>query len=155
MFGLSKAQKTRFFINFYAPYIGAGVKVDFISDDFREIKVSMKLTRMNRNYVGTQFGGSLYSMVDPFYMLQLMNILGKDYIVWDKSADIDFIAPGKSKVTAEFHISDELIQEIKDKTASGDKYLPSLPVNIMSQEGELIAKANKTLYIRKKPAKRA
>ena len=154
MFGLSKAQKTRFIINLYAPYIGAGVKVDFISDDFREIKVSMKLTKLNRNYVGTHFGSSLYSMVDPFYMLQLMNILGKDYIVWDKSADIDFIAPGKSKVTTEFHISDELIQDIKDKTASGDKYLPSLPVNIMSEEGELIAKANKTLYIRKKPAKR-
>ena len=59
MFGLSKAQKTRFIINLYAPYIGAGVKVDFISDDFREIKVSMKLTKLNRNYVGTHFGGSL------------------------------------------------------------------------------------------------
>lgn len=150
MFNLSQAQKIALFINFWPPYFGAGVKAEFISDDFKEIRVSMKLRWFNKNYVGTHFGGNLYSMTDPFYMLQLMNILGKEYIVWDKSADIDFISPGRSKVTACFHISDELINEIKEKTAQGQKYLPSLPVNVVDDSGKLVAIVNKTLYIRKK-----
>jgi hypothetical protein len=85
----------RCFMSFYPPYLGAGVRVRHISDDFRDVTVSMGLGWYNRNYVGTQFGGSLYSMVDPFYMLMLMENLGRQYIVWDKAADIDFISPGK------------------------------------------------------------
>jgi hypothetical protein len=90
----------------------------------RSVKVRMKLTRWNRNYVGTQFGGSLYSMVDPFYMLLLIEQLGRDYIVWDKAASIDFISPGKGPVYAEFHVDDALLDEIRQQTASGKKYLP-------------------------------
>ncbi len=86
----------------YPPYLGAGVRVQHISADFRHVKVRMGLGWYNRNYVGTQFGGSLYSMVDPFFMLMLMENLGRDYIVWDKAASIDFIAPGKGPVFAEF-----------------------------------------------------
>ena len=92
------ARKVRFLrwaLNFYPPYLGAGVKVRHISSDFREVRVSMGLTWYNRNYVRTQFGGSLYSMTDPFYMLMLMENLGRDYVVWDKAAHIEFVSPGK------------------------------------------------------------
>lgn len=144
------ANGIRHVINVYGPYFGAGVKATYISKDFRHAKVSLPLRWYNRNYVGVHFGGSLYSMIDPFYMLLLMNTLGKDYIVWDQSADIQFIKPGTGTVSATFTVTDEMVAEIIEKTANGDKFLPTYPVTIVNEQGEVVAKANKTLYIRRK-----
>ncbi|MHA6124661.1 DUF4442 domain-containing protein [Pseudomonas fluorescens group sp. PF-1] len=149
-----KARLMRWFMGLYPPYLGAGVRVRHISDDFRDIQVSMGLNWYNRNYVGTQFGGSLYSMVDPFFMLMLMENLGRDYIVWDKAADIDFIAPGKGTVYARFNIDDTLLDEIRRQTAGGEKYLPQLQVDIHDGAGHLVARVGKTLYVRLKPQAR-
>ncbi|KAB0497694.1 DUF4442 domain-containing protein [Pseudomonas vancouverensis] len=149
-----KARLMRFIMTFYPPYFGAGVRVQHISDDFRDVRVSMGLGWYNRNYVGTQFGGSLYSMVDPFFMLMLMENLGRQYIVWDKAADIDFISPGKGPVFARFTIDDTLIDDIRRQTASGEKYLPQLQVDIHDGAGTLVARVGKTLYVRLKPQER-
>lgn len=149
-----KARLMRWFMTFYPPYLGAGVRVQHISDDFRDIQVSMGLSWYNRNYVGTQFGGSLYSMVDPFYMLMLMENLGRQFIVWDKAADIDFIAPGKGPVFARFSIDETLLDEIRRQTANGEKYLPQLQVDIHDGAGALVARVQKTLYVRLKPQAR-
>ncbi|WP_409261429.1 DUF4442 domain-containing protein [Pseudomonas putida] len=149
-----RARMLRWLLNFYPPYIGAGIRIQRISPDMRSVKVRMKLTRWNRNYVGTQFGGSLYSMVDPFYMLLLIEQLGREYIVWDKAASIDFIAPGKSTVYAEFHVDDALLDEIRQQTAGGKKYLPRVQVDIRDEAGELVARVDKTLYVRLKPQAR-
>jgi hypothetical protein len=92
----ARSRKLRRRINFYPPYLGAGVRVTHIADDFRHIEVEMPLRFYNRNYFGTHFGGSLYSMCDPFYVLMLANILGPDYIVWDKAANIRFKSPAKA-----------------------------------------------------------
>ncbi|MGK0159112.1 DUF4442 domain-containing protein [Pseudomonas mosselii] len=149
-----RARMLRWLLNFYPPYLGAGIHIQEISPDMRSVKVRMKLTRWNRNYVGTQFGGSLYAMVDPFYMLLLIEQLGRDYIVWDKAASIDFITPGKGPVYAEFHVDDALLDEIRQQTASGKKYLPRLQVEIRDGAGELVARVEKTLYVRLKPQAR-
>lgn len=147
---IASAKGMRQLINIYGPYFGAGVKATYIDKDFRQARVSLPLRWYNKNYVGVHFGGSLYSMIDPFYMLLLMNNLGKGYIVWDQSAEIEFIKPGTGTVSATFIITDEMLKEIKDKTANGDKFLPTYPVVITDEEGEIVAKANKTLYIRQK-----
>ncbi|WP_313738398.1 DUF4442 domain-containing protein [Pseudomonas sp.] len=149
-----RARMLRWLLNCYPPYLGAGIRVLSISPDLRRAEVRMKLTLWNRNYVGTQFGGSLYSMVDPFYMLLLIEQLGSDYIVWDKAASIDFIAPGKGPVYAEFEIDDALLDEIRHQTATGKKYLPRLQVDIRDETGELVARVDKTLYVRLKPQTR-
>ena len=106
---LGKARLLRWIMTLYPPYLGAGIRVQHMSADFRHVKVRMGLGWYNRNYVGTQFGGSLYSMTDPFFMLMIMENLGRDYIVWDKAASIDFISPGKGPVHAEFRVDDELL----------------------------------------------
>ena len=137
-------------MNWYGPYLGAGVKLEYIADDWREVRVAMHMRWYNRNAVGTHFGGSLYAMIDPHYMLMLMKLLGRDYVVWDKAASIDFIKPGTGKLTATLKITDQMLAAIKSATAAGDKYLPEYPVEIYNQAGELVAKALKTLYIRKK-----
>ena len=149
-----RARLLRLGLNLYPPYLGAGIRVREISPDFRRVRVRMGLGWYNRNYVRTQFGGSLYSMTDPFFMLMLMQLLGRDYIVWDKAASIDFISPGKGPVHAEFRIDDGLLAQIRQHTAGGDKYLPELRVEVRDDEGTLVAIVHKTLYIRLKPRAR-
>ncbi|GAB4432049.1 MAG: hotdog fold domain-containing protein [bacterium] len=140
----------RFFLNIYPPFWGTGISVKRISRDYREVVVEMKLRFYNRNYVKTHFGGSLYAMTDPFYMLMLMQILGKNYIVWDKSAQIDFIKPGRGTVRAHFVITDEQIEDILKNTENGQKYLPVFRVDIKDDRDEIVAIVKKTLYVKKK-----
>ncbi|MNG92273.1 hypothetical protein D3C76_866120 [compost metagenome] len=149
-----RARLLRWRLNCFPAYIGAGIHVEHISPDLRSVKVRMKLTRWNRNFVGTQFGGSLYAMVDPFYMLLLIEHLGREYIVWDKAASIDFITPGKGPVYAELHIDDALLDDIRQQTATGKKCLPRMQVDIRDGAGELVARVDKTLYVRLKPQAR-
>ncbi|MEC7378325.1 MAG: DUF4442 domain-containing protein, partial [Pseudomonadota bacterium] len=98
----------------------------------------------------THFGGSLYSMVDPMYMLLLMRRLGNDYIVWDKSASINFIRPGKGTVTARFELTDERVEAIRTATAGGEKMLPEWDVDVVDESGETVARVHKVLYVRRK-----
>jgi acyl-coenzyme A thioesterase PaaI-like protein len=142
-------KRFKLLVDLYPPYWGTGIGVKQISPDFRQLTIQMKSRFYNRNYVGTHFGGSIYAMTDPFYMLMLIQILGKDYRVWDKAALIDFIKPGKGLLTAEFRIEQALIDTIKSQTAGGEKYLPELPVEVIDDTGEIVAKVIKTLYIRK------
>ena len=135
-------------LNTYAPYIGAGIKIDHISLDQGLCVVSMGLTTLNKNIVGTQFGGSLYSMVDPFYMLMLMHQLGSNYVVWDKSSHIDFIAPGNSRVTARMKIPSTEVITIQELAKDGEAVFREYQVDIVDDQQKLIATVTKTLYIR-------
>jgi acyl-coenzyme A thioesterase PaaI-like protein len=137
-------------INFYGPFLGAGVKLDDMSKDYRYAKVSMPLTFYNKNYMGTQFGGSLYSMVDPWYMLMLIKNLGKNYIVWDKGATISFKKPGKGKVFAEFHLNQEILDHITSTVETDTKMDYVFKVVVKDEEGKLICEVDKVVYIRKK-----
>jgi acyl-coenzyme A thioesterase PaaI-like protein len=110
----------------------------------------MKLHWYNRNIVGVHFGGSLYSMTDPHLMLMLMNLLGKNYIIWDRSASIDFIRPGKGKVTAVFKINDQDLATIKEQTKDGGIYYPEFRIMVVDQKGKTVAKITKVLYVREK-----
>lgn len=150
-----KASSFRWRINLYPPFLGAGVRVEHISDDYREIDVSMGLRWYNRNYVGTQFGGSLYAMTDPFFMLMLMNILGRDYIVWDQAARIDFVSPGKGRVWARFRLTEDEIARVKAEAERGVPLRPVYQVEVRDEQDGLVARVEKTLYVRKKPPKAA
>lgn len=112
--------------------------------------MEMKLRLWNRNYVGTHFGGSLYSMVDPFYMLMLIENLGPDYIIWDKAATIRFRRPGRGKVTASFRLSDAQIEEIRQRLETDEKMEPVFLAEIKDETGTVIAEVEKVLYVRKK-----
>lgn len=137
-------------ISLWRPYRGAGIKVEDVSSDFRYVRVILKRKWYNSNYVGTQFGGSIYAMTDPFFMLMLMNIIGNEYLVWDKGATIDFVSPGRTKLTAEFRITDEILKNVKLQTASGEKYIFDLPVEVLDADGKIVATVLKKLYVRKK-----
>lgn len=135
-------------LSLYPPYLGARVHVDAMDFAQRRIRVSMPLSPLNKNIVGTQFGGSLYSMTDPFMMFLLMDALGDDYVVWDKAACIDFVKAGKSRVYAEFHLTDEEIAEVRALASDGRAVFRDYNVTITDTAGHTVATVKKTVYIR-------
>jgi len=135
-------------INVWPPFLGAGIHVRWLSN--RVVDVEMKLRPWNRNYVGTHYGGSLYSMTDPFYMLMLMENLGREYVVWDKAASIRFRKPGRGKVKAEFRLSDAQIDDIRKQLIAQEKYEPEFLVEVRDGAGEVVAEVRKILHVRKK-----
>ena len=141
--------------NLWLPFWGAGIKISYISPDYRENKVQMKLRWYNSNYVGTHFGGSIYAMTDAFYMMMLINILGQEYIVWDKGAQIEFILPGKGTLYAQFVLSEQETLSIKQKADAEGKYVFDLPVQVKNEADEVVASVMKTLYVRCRKGKPA
>ena len=110
-------------LNVWPPLFFTGIKVLSIQEDFKHAKVKMALRFYNKNFVGTQFGGNLYAMTDPFYMIMVVKVLGSNYYVWDQAANIIFKSPGKGDVYATFELKDEDIKEIISHTSTGDKYI--------------------------------
>ncbi|RYZ74528.1 MAG: DUF4442 domain-containing protein [Lysobacteraceae bacterium] len=149
-----KSTLLRRLFNFWAPFLLSGIHITRITPDWRHVRVELRMRPWNRNYVGTHFGGSLFAMTDPFWMIQIKECLGNDYIVWDKAAEIEFVKPGKGTVHAEFKVDDRLLEEIRSATAGGDKYLRWLPVQILDRQGDVVAKVNKQVYVRRKPHRR-
>lgn len=145
------AGSLRLLMNLWPPFIGAGIHVERIAPDYTEARVRMRMGLLNRNYMGTHFGGSLYAMTDPFFALLIMHQLGRRYVVWDKSSAIDYQLPGRGTVYATFRITPEQIEDIRHATASGDKYEPSFSVDVLNRQGEVVARVDKTIYVRLKP----
>jgi acyl-coenzyme A thioesterase PaaI-like protein len=137
-------------LNLWPPFLFSGISVREISKDFRHTKVRLKKKMLTSNYVGTLFGGSLFAMTDPFYMVMILKNLGKEYIVWDKRSEIEYVSPGKSTVYAEFFLSDQELDEIKGEVAASGKYLKWFEVDIKSTDGTVVAIVKKQIYIRKK-----
>ena len=143
-------------LRFYPPFLGSGIRVTRMSDDMREIDVQMRLHWWNANYVGTHYGGSLYSMADPFYMLMLIANLGRDYVVWDKAASIRFRKPGRGTLRAEFRITQSQIDELRAELQAREKIEPTFVVHVKDDQGEVVAEVDKLLHIRRKaPAQSA
>jgi len=142
-------------MKWWPPFLGAGIRLRSMSEDFREAVVELKLGRLNRNAVGTHFGGSLYAMTDPFFAIMLMRNLGGDYLVWDKSASIEYVAPGRGTVQAHFRLAEARIAEIKAQAEGGDKVLPEFQIEVRhADDDSLVALVRKTLYVRLKPRHR-
>jgi acyl-coenzyme A thioesterase PaaI-like protein len=148
--GTKGSHPLRRWINFWPPFLGAGIRIQHIAPDMKAVDVEMKLRFWNANYVGTHFGGSLFAMTDPFYMLMLMANLGRDYIVWDKAATIRYRKPGKGTVRAEFRLSDSQIDNIREKLKTLPKYEPVFSVEVKDEAGGVIAEVEKVLHVRKK-----
>lgn len=137
--------------NLWPPFLFSGIRVRALSDDWRHARVELRLTWYNRNYVRAQFGGSLFSMTDPFWMMLVMKSLGPRYHVWDQAGTIHFVAPGRENVFAEFHLEQAVIDELHASAASGEKHLRWFDVSVKTADGTLIAKVRKQLYVRLKP----
>ena len=135
-------------LGFYPPYLGAGVRVREVAPDLTAIAVEMPLRLWNRNYVGTHFGGSLYSLADPWFMLMLTEHLGDGYVVWDKAASIRFVKPGRGTVRARFELPAERVAEIRAEADRAGRAEPTFQVAITDAQGETVAVVEKRVSVR-------
>lgn len=137
-------------INLYPPYLGAGVRMRSFNDDFTRFEVELRSRWYNRNLYGTHFGGSLYSMSDPFYLFIVVLNLGPDYIVWDKSASIQFLQPAKGTISGVFEIGQERLETIRAEVDSLGKNTYHFETDLTNESGEPVARVAKEVYVRVK-----
>ena len=147
------ARTLRHVLNLWPPFLFTGIHVAAIGDDFRSARVELRMRPWNRNYVGTHFGGSLFAMTDPFWMLMVLHALGDGYIVWDKAATIDFEKPGRGLVHAEFALDDATLDELRAAAAGGDKVLRWFDAPVRDASGDVVAMVRKQLYVRRERPK--
>ena len=140
----------RWKFNLFPAYRGTGARVTYVADDLREVRVRLPLSWRTRNLVGTIYGGSLYGSVDPMYMIMLMRILGRDYVVWDKASTIRFRKPGRSTLFATFLIPETEIDAIRQLTAAGEPVDRVYQVDLVDGQGVVHASVEKTIYVRRK-----
>ena len=144
----SKIDRIKF--NLFPAYRGTGARVAFISEDYREIRVKIPLSWRTKNYVGTIYGGSMYAGIDPIYMLMLIKNLGKNYIVWDKAATIRFKRPGKDTLFANFLLTGEELDEIRESLKTKKSVDRIYNVELKDKNGKTHCIIEKTLYIANK-----
>lgn len=148
---LSRAQLFKHGFNLAPMYRATNGRITYVKEDLSEIRTRTKLNYRTKNYVGTMFGGAMFSSVDPFPMVQLINILGKDYVVWDKAADIRFRRPATQDLVAVFQYSGEEVADIKAKVAkNGELQLDKVTELREVDSNELCCIVSKTLYIASK-----
>ncbi len=137
-------------LNFYPPYIGAGIRLKDLNESKNRFHIEMKLKWYNRNVYGTHFGGSLYAMCDPFFVFIIYHYFGEDYIIWDKKASINFKRPGRGTVHAIFEIPLKKLEEIKHEVDQEETRNFDFSSEVLDANNEIVALVSKTVYIRKK-----
>lgn len=145
----------RWKFNLFPAYRGSGGHIDYIADDFKEVRVHLDLSWRTRNYVGTIFGGSLYACVDPVYMIMLIKTLGPAFVVWDKAATIRFKRPGRTRLTARFVIAEEELEAIRKELDTRDSIDRIYEVSLVDAEGVVHATVEKVIYIGRKDRARS
>ena len=140
----------RWIFNLWPPFAAAGIHVTRISEDWRQARVELRMRPWNRNYVGTHYGGNLFSMTDPFWMIMTLQSLGRDYIVWDQAGGIDFLKPGRGTVSAEFQLDEAVLETMRAATADGARYLHWFETDIVDARGDVVARVRKQVYVRRK-----
>lgn len=148
-----KASRLRRIFALWPPFLFSGIRVTRLSDDYRQARVELRQRWYNRNYVGSHFGGSLFAMTDPFWMILLLRRLGPGYLVWDQAGEIRFEKPGRGTVVAEFSLDDTAVDEIRAAAEGGDKVLRWFEVEVHDGAGEVVARVRKQVYVRRKRPK--
>ncbi len=137
-------------MSLYLPNLFSGIRVRRFSEDWTRATVTLSVNPLTRNYVRTAFGGSMQAMTDPYFFMLVMHQLGRDYIVWDTRAEIEFLKPGKGLLTAEFHVSKEKAEELRERARGGAKVLEWFETEITDQGGEVVARVRREVYVREK-----
>lgn len=145
---------TRRLMNAWPPFRAAGIRVTHLAGDWSAARVELRARLLNRNYVGTHFGGSIFAMADPFHMILMMRQLGREYVVWDKAGSVRFLKPGRGTLEARFEVTPAMVAQARAATADGSRHEPTYAVEIKDERGEVVARVEKTLHIRRADAPR-
>lgn len=129
-------------------YRKSTARITSSSYDLLTVKIKLPISYKNRNYVNSIFGGSMFSAVDPIPMVQLIYLLGDDYVVWDKSAEIYFKRPAKEDLYAEFLYTSEELENIKGQVAQENE-IEIIKETLLTNKDKSITfcEVRKTIYI--------
>ena len=146
----STPRRLRLLLNLWPPFLFSGIRVRHVSADFRHVRVRMGKHLLTSNYFGTQFGGTMFAMTDPFWTILVAQNLGPGYTVWDRQAEIEFLAPGRTAVTAEFTLEKAVLDELCAAAAGGQKVLRWFDTDILDRRGDVVARVRKQVYVRRR-----
>ncbi|MET4060703.1 acyl-coenzyme A thioesterase PaaI-like protein [Arthrobacter sp. UYP6] len=149
----AKPALVRRYMNLWPPFAFSGIHITHLGADFLSAEVRLRLHWWNRNVAAVHFGGSLFAMTDPFWMMLLLRHLGGDHVVWDRAAEVDFIKPGRGVVTARFVLTPAEVERLRKLAAGGDKVLEWFSVDIVDADGDVVARVRKQVYVRRKREK--
>ena len=144
------ASRLRLLMNCWPPFLFTGIRILEISGDFRRIRVELRQHWYNSNYVGSHFGGSMFAMTDPFWMIMVLRNLGAGYLVWDQRAEIEFLKPGRGTVRCDFALDTKVLDEMRDATSGGGKHLHWFAMDVIDSDTEIVARLRKQVYVRRK-----
>lgn len=148
---IGKDKLLKYGFNLSPMYRRSTAKIISISKDLFYVQIKLPISYKNKNYVNSIFGGSLFSSVDPIPMVQLINIIGNDYVVWDKSAEIYFKKPAKENLFAEFIFTNIEIDEIKNRIRTENEIEIVKITSLTNKEKTIVyCEIKKTIYIAKK-----
>lgn len=134
-------------MNWYPMYFGTGGKILFWSGDSNEVHLRLRRNLWTYNYVGTIFGGSMFAASDPFYMLMLLRIFGKNYVVWDKAGSIRFRKPARQTLYARYELTDEQVGDIRRDVADNGQTERTFTLQWVDNAGVVYAEIDRLCYI--------
>jgi hypothetical protein len=144
----------RWGFNFFPTYRSTGAWITYIADDYHEIRIRLPLGWRTKNYVGTMFGGSMFASGDGVFMVMLIKVLGRDYIIWDKAATVRFRKPARTTLYGRFLLSPEEIDGIRAGTAGGERVERTHRVELTDRDGTVHAEIDWLIHIRRRDAAR-
>lgn len=137
-------------MNLWPPFAAAGVRVAQIAPDYSEAVVVHRTRAWNVNYFGTAYGGTLFSMSDPFWALLISMRLGRSYSVLDAAAEIDFVRTGRGELRTSFHVPQDLVDRLREEAEDGRKVLHWLANDVTDSSGQVVARIRKQVYVRRR-----
>ena len=145
---ISKHKLFKYGFNFSPMYKRSTAKIIEVSNDLLNVRIRLPLSYKNKNYVNSIFGGSMFSAVDPIPMTQLIILLGTNYVVWDKSAEVIFKKPAKENLYADFNYSEKELAEIKEQV-SKENEIEIIKITELTNEDKtkVYCEVKKTIYI--------
>ena len=97
------------------------------------------------------FGGSMFAAMDPPAMVALIHLLGEDYVVWNKSASIQYKRPANQHAYAQFRFEENELAHIRQQVDECGECIHSMAIPWTSADGQIVfSVVNKELYIASK-----
>lgn len=138
-------------MRFYPPMLFQRIWVVRFDKGFRGVKVKVNKSLANNNYNNSIFGGTIFAAADPFYPLLFHQVLthkGYKVRVWMKSAEIQYIKPGRKDLFFTIQLSDKIISNVEATLKRGEKYIKAHPITMFDKDGELCVEVKCEIYIR-------
>ena len=90
----------------------------------------------------------MFAAVDPIPMTQLINLLGDDYVVWDRSAEIVFKRPAREDLYAVFVYAAEELDSIRQRVAEEGEIDILKVTQLTNKAGDRVyCEVKKTVYV--------